>query len=130
METEVTETEVLEMHQVHGDAMEPGTWVLATYEDTQPRFVYMCGCGKVNAIDSGRVNESGQVVDAEGNVETVACESKVCSHAHELQFLERTLETMDAHRAAKQLRHATEHAIASGVTAESIAAAKAAAPAG
>lgn len=113
----------MEMQQVHGNAMEPGTWVLAKYEDTPDRVVYMCECGKVNAIDKGRLDESGQVVDAEGNVETVACEKKGCTHSHELRFLLNTPEGMDAHRTAKNLRHASEHALAAGVTAESLAAA-------
>ncbi len=114
------ETELLEMLQVHGNAMEPGTWVLAKYEDTEERVVYMCACGKVNAIDKSRLDESGQVVDAEGNPETVACENKFCGHTHELRFLEGTLEAMDAHRAAKLLREAAEHALAAGVTSDEL----------
>jgi len=113
---------MIEMQQVHGNAMEPGTWVLAKYEDTPDRVVYMCSCGKVNAIDKRRLDSTGQVLDAEGNPETVACEKKGCDHRHELRFLEQTEDAMNAHRTAKLLREASELAIARGVTAESIAA--------
>lgn len=123
MEEDTVVTEVLEMQQVHGNAMEPGTWVEATYGDTPPRVVYMCDCGKVNAIDGGRVNPDRVVVDAAGLSDEVACEGKACAHKHTLRFLESTAEEMDAHREAKLLREASELALQRGVTAESLVAA-------
>lgn len=114
------------MQQVHGNAMEPGTWVLATYEDTAPRVVYMCACGKVNAIDRGRLDLDGIVQNAEGDPEIVACEGKACAHEHLLKFVDATEEAMDAHREAKLLREASELALVRGVTAESLAAVQAA----
>lgn len=114
----------MDFQQVHGNAMEPGTWVLATYEDTAPRVVYMCACGKVNAIDRGRLDEDGNVVDAAGLPDEIACEKKGCDHKHALKFLEGTPEEMNDHRDQLQLRHASHAALVLGVTSDSLASAE------
>ena len=116
----------MELQQVHGNAMEVGTWVLATYEDTPPRVVYMCNCGKVNAIDRGRLDPDGVVIDAAGLPESVVCERKGCAEEHSLKFVDGTAESMNEHRDALDLRRASAAALATGVTAESLAAAEAA----
>ena len=117
----------MELQQVHGNAMEPGTWVEAIYEDTEPRVVYMCKCGKVNAIDRGRLDDEGVVIDADGDPEDVSCERKSCAEVHVLQFATATAVEMDAHREAKLLREAAQRALDAGVTPEALATASAAA---
>ena len=111
------------MQQVRGNAMEPGTWVEAVYEDTAPRVVYMCKCGKVNAIAAERLDDDRVVIDADGNPEDVSCERKSCAEVHVLQFKTATAAEQDAHREAKLLREAAQRALDAGVTAEALTAA-------
>lgn len=112
---------MIEMQQVHGHALEPGTWVKATYEDTEKRIVYMCGCGKVNALPlEARDPELGTMIDEDGELAKIACERKTCDSNDERTFVASTADEMDAHAADKAHREAAERALDAGVTSDDL----------
>lgn len=82
---------MIEMQQVRSDRLRPGTWVEATYEDSAPRIVYQCGCGKVNALVLGsRDPETGVMLDEDGEPAKIACERKTCDSNDTRTFVSHT----------------------------------------
>ena len=76
------------MQKVEPDKLEPGTWTVAVYEDTEARIVYQCDCGKVNALPlDRRHSETGIMLDATGTPEAITCERKTCDVNEQLKLL-------------------------------------------